>query len=260
MYAQAKQNLQAAKKRLVDIKKLKEFLRPIALLQSLIALFLIGGCLFAAQWQYNRGTSQYAVNAIIKTNLGLLPVKEPDISTLDPITNQWRTLNLIGSFDNSHQELIRNRYFEGKFGFEVLTLFSSVAGDNFWVDRGWVAAGPNAATPPQVTPAPTGEIKIRARIRSENLSRQLQGSFFVTKIISEKPKSIAKIQGVDAKSYYLDLLPNHDKSVLPLTPIALPEISGGPHFAYALQWLAFALLTLIGRALLFRETKRLALK
>ena len=182
-----------------------------------------------------------------------------DIANLDPVNNQWRKVTLQGSFPQDKQELVRNRYYEGKFGFEVLTLFKANNGENFWVDRGWVAAGPNAATPPVVEPVASGNLEITARIRSENLSRQLQGSFFVTRVSSEKPESIAKLQGVEANAYYLDLLGSPDGKVKPLTEIELPELSNGPHYAYGIQWLAFALLAIIGRFLLFRETKRLSL-
>jgi len=237
----------------------KRFLNPLSLLQSLVAVLLILGCLFASNWQFSRGSSQSKTNKIISQNLGLPTLDSADIDNLDPVANQWRSIRISGTFSQDHQELIRNRYFQGKFGFEVLTLFKSDAGPNFWVDRGWVAAGPNAATPPNVPISVSGPVQITARIRSENLSRQLQGSFFVTRVESEKPKSIAKLQGVDAKPYYLDLLPSTDAKILPITEIELPELSNGPHYAYAIQWLAFALLVLVGRILLFRETKRLSL-
>jgi surfeit locus 1 family protein len=231
----------------------------MSLLQTFVALLLIAGCLFASQWQFARGSDQSQTNKIIAQNLEQPPLDLLDIANLDPVANQWRTVKITGNFSQVHQELVRNRYYEGKFGFEVLTLFKSDGGENFWVDRGWVAAGPNAATPPKVTPAIEGKVEITARIRSENLSRQLQGSFFVTRVEGEKPKSIAKLQGVDAKPYYLDLLPSQDGNIEPLTKIELPELTNGPHYAYALQWLAFAALTLIGRVLLFREAKRLSL-
>ena len=155
--------------------------------------------------------------------------------------------------------MVRNRYHEGQFGFEVLTLFTSNSGEKFWVDRGWIAAGPNAATPPKVPRASDTDLEITARIRSENLSRQLQGSFFVTKSTPIKPANMTKIQGVSAEPYYLDLIASTEASMQPLTEIELPELSNGPHFAYALQWLAFAVLAVIGRFLLFREAKRLPL-
>jgi cytochrome oxidase assembly protein ShyY1 len=237
----------------------KRFFNPISLLQTFVALLLIAGCLFASQWQFARGSSQSQTNKIIAENLELPTLVLDDFENLDAVDNQWRTVKITGNFSPTNQELVRNRYYEGKFGFEVLTLFKSTGGENFWVDRGWVAAGPNAATPPKVTPAIEGNVEITARIRSENLSRQLQGSFFVTRVETEKPKSITKLQGVDAKPYYLDLLPSEDGKIKPLTNIDLPELSNGPHYAYAIQWLAFAALALIGRILLFREAKRLSL-
>ena len=238
---------------------MKRFFNPVSLLQTFIALVLVAACLFAAQWQFNRGGSQSATNKIIAANLDLPSLTMADIANLDPVSSQWRKVTLEGSFSQDKQELVRNRYFEGKFGFEVITLFRATNGANFWVDRGWVAAGPNAATPPIVKPVASGNLEITARIRSENLSRQLQGSFFVTRASNEKPESITKLQGVDAKPYYLDLLGSPDGKVKPLTEIELPELSNGPHYAYGIQWLAFALLAIIGRFLLFRETKRLSL-
>ena len=238
---------------------MKRFFNPISLLQSFVALLLIAACLFAAQWQFSRGSNQSANNKIIAANLDLPSLNIQDIENLDPVANQWRKITLQGKFSMSNQELVRNRYYEGKFGFEVLTLFTTTNGQNFWVDRGWVAAGPNAATPPDVEQVTGESIEITARIRSENLSRQLQGSFFVTRATSEKPESIAKLQGIDANEYYLDLLGSPDGQVRPLTEIELPELSNGPHYAYGIQWLAFALLALTGRFLIFREAKRLPL-
>ena len=238
---------------------MRKFFSFNSLLQSAIALILIVICLYAAQWQFGRGQTQSQTNGIITKNLELPALTMGQLANLDPVANQWRVATITGKFSSTHQELVRNRYFEGKFGFEVLTLFTSKAGENFWVDRGWVAAGPNASTPPTVPKVASGEVEIRVRIRSENLSRQLQGSFFVTRSIEPKPSSIANIQGVSAKPYYLDLLPNREGTVTPLTNIELPELTNGPHFAYALQWLAFAFLALIGRILLFRESKRLPL-
>ena len=238
---------------------MRRFFNPISLLQSFVALLLIAACLFAAQWQFSRGSNQSANNKIIAANLDLPSLAIDDVANLDPVANQWRKIKLQGKFSQTNQELVRNRYYEGKFGFEVLTLFTTTNGESFWVDRGWVAAGPNAATPPDVEQVTGESVEISARIRSENLSRQLQGSFFVTRATSVKPKSIAKLQGIDANEYYLDLLGSSDGQVKPLTKIELPELSNGPHYAYGIQWLAFALLALIGRFLIFREANRLPL-
>ena len=41
---------------------------------------------------------------------------------------------------------------------------------------------------------------------------------------------------------------------LSLTEIQLPDLTTGPHYAYALQWALFALVILVGRIELFRRS------
>jgi cytochrome oxidase assembly protein ShyY1 len=102
----------------------KRFFNPVSLLQTFIALVLVAACLFAAQWQFNRGGSQSATNKIIAANLDLPSLTMADIANLDPVSSQWRKVTLEGSFSQDKQELVRNRYYEGKFGFEVLMVFA----------------------------------------------------------------------------------------------------------------------------------------
>jgi cytochrome oxidase assembly protein ShyY1 len=125
------------------------------------------------------------------------------------------------------------------------------------LDRGWVKAGANAATPPSVPPTSLGTIDVIARIRSENLNKQIQGSFFALPHLSTSTTSntfsIAHAQGVSAAPFYMDLVSAMPTAAGPFNQIELPDLSDGPHYAYAIQWLAFAALILIGRGMLFRE-------
>ncbi|MSY82080.1 MAG: hypothetical protein F2687_01390 [Actinobacteria bacterium] len=91
------------------------------------------------------------------------------------------------------------------------------------------------------------------------MSRQLQGSFFA--LPQNNSAAIARASQYKESdfNFYLDLLDSENPKNAPLTPIELPDLSNGPHYAYAIQWLAFATLILLGRALLFRETQRLPL-
>ena len=154
--------------------------------------------------------------------------------------------------------MVRNRYYQGQYGFEVLHLFQSAQG-KIWINRGWVKAGTTAETPPQIPAISTIDTRILTRIRSEDLSRQLQGSFFALPHKSQSAFTSAQQFSESDFNFYLDLLQSDTPQNKPLSPIDLPDLSNGPHYAYAIQWLAFALLTLIGRGLLFRETQRLPL-
>jgi cytochrome oxidase assembly protein ShyY1 len=151
---------------------------------------------------------------------------------------------------------LRNHYFEGKYGFEVLTAFTSSNGRLFWVDRGWVRAGASAVEEPEIQPAPMGEVTITGRIRFD---RSLpQGNFFAlptdgSGLISEANAQASNTKvGIDS-NFYLDLLEGSLPELTPEVPAELPELTDGPHLAYAVQWIIFAGLIAYGRFLIRRE-------
>jgi len=131
-------------------KKAKE---PWSFFKSLIALALVVLCLWGAQWQYHRGVDRHARNTVIEERITRDAIALSEIDR-NPANNEWQTVSTSGSFDQSQQILLRNRYSEGKYGYEVLTLFTSATGEKFWVDRGWVQAGATATTPPVITNVP----------------------------------------------------------------------------------------------------------
>ena len=148
---------------------------PYALVKSLIALGLIVLCFIAAEWQYNRGVDRHARNAIILKHIALAPVDLDSVKD-SPLAAEWQTVTTQGVFDATQQILLKNRYSEGFYGFEVLTLFTTPNNERFWVDRGWVKAGATAAIAPTITPPPTNEVSITGRLRLD--SSLPRGSFF----------------------------------------------------------------------------------
>lgn len=227
-----------------------------SLLKSLIALILIAGCIWAAQWQYHRGVDRHARNNQIEDR-STQPAITIERAKSDAPSFEWRAIAAEGEFDSSRQILLRNRYFEGKYGFEILTAFKDVSGDEFWVDRGWVQAGATASIQPELPPVPTGTVKIEGRLR---LDRSLpQGKFFAIPtgskggLISEANAQSSNEESGINSTFYIDLLGGDRPELTPTVPAALPELSDGPHFAYALQWLIFGGLVIYGRFLIRRE-------
>ena len=220
---------------------------------------MIAGCLWASQWQFHRGIARQDRNAAIESRIGVSAI---DLSKAaqDPIAFEWRTVKVSGTFDATRQILLRNRYFEGKYGFEALTAFNATTGETFWVDRGWVQAGATATEQPKLPATPTREVTITARMR---LDRSLpQGKFFAIPtgkkggLISEANAQASNLsKGIDSP-FYLDLLSGDDPLLTPKVEAALPELSDGPHMAYALQWLFFGGLVVYGRFLIRREVLR----
>ena len=169
--------------------------------------------------------------------------------------HEWQPVVTEGKFDSSSQILLRNRYSEGVYGFEFLTRFTNTTGQTFWVDCGWVKAGENATTQPNLPSLPDSQVEIVGRLRLD--SSLPQGSFFAVPVSkSEGLISKANAQSGSTASlstFYLDLLSGSDKSLTPKVPAQLPELSDGPHMAYALQWIFFAGLVVYGRFLIRRD-------
>ena len=230
-----------------SLKKGKE---PWSIFKSLVALALILLCVWAAQWQYQRGVDRHARNTIIEERIARDAI---DLSSIDSVlaNNEWQSINTSGQFDQSRQILLRNRYSEGKYGYEVLTLFTTATGQKFWVDRGWVQAGATATTPPEVSIVPQGEVSITGRFRLD--SSLPRGSFFALPGSGQDLVSELNAQSqLDTESFYIDLLSGSEPSLTPDSPAQLPSLSDGPHMAYALQWLIFGGLVIYGRFLIRR--------
>jgi len=228
-------------------QKVKE---PWALFKSIIALLLIILCLWGSQWQYHRGVDRHARNAIIEKRIAQSPIELTTVKG-NLADYEWQRVVVAGTFNPDKQILLRNRYNDGKYGYEVLTLFTSTDNKSFWVDRGWVQAGATATTPPVVTALPSGEVSISGRLRLD--SSLPRGSFFALPDKGEGLVSELNAQSqLDTEKFYIDLLSGSEKSLTPEVTAQLPELSDGPHMAYALQWIFFGGLVLYGRILIRR--------
>jgi len=223
---------------------------PWSFFKTIIALGLVLLCIWAANWQYTRGVDRHARNNVIEERIAQSPI-ELSARDADPVNNEWQSVSTNGRFDSNQQILLRNRYSEGKYGYEVLTLFTSNSGEKFWVDRGWVQAGATATTPPEVTKVPEVDVIITGRFRLD--SSLPRGSFFALPGDGQGLVSELNAQSqLDTEKFYIDLLSGSDPSLTPAVPAQLPPLSDGPHMAYALQWLFFGGLIVYGRILIRR--------
>jgi len=222
-----------------------------AVLKSLLAILLVIGCLWASQWQFHRGQDRSARNTTIEERMN---IKSVDLDTVKSSVreNEWRVITTSGTFDADQQILLRNRYFEGKYGYAVLTRFTTESGDSIWVDRGWVAAGASATIAPVTSPVPTGLVSITARLRLD--SSLPSGSFFALPL-NRDDDLVSKLNaqsGLASENYYLDLISGSLPALTPTAPAEIPSLSDGPHLAYAVQWILFAGLAIYGRYLIRR--------
>jgi cytochrome oxidase assembly protein ShyY1 len=219
-----------------------------ALLKTLVALLLVLLCLWAAQWQYHRGVDRHARNNLI-VEQSQLPAVELGELTGNIDSFEWRTISIQGVFDDKNQILLRNRYSEGVYGFEQLTLFVFDQ-RKIWVDRGWIKAGSNATIPPQLQQTNDENVRITGRLRLD--SSLPQGKFFAVANNAQRDlvSQLDARKGIQTEEFYIDLISVSDTAMNPDVPVDLPELSDGPHMAYALQWIFFGALVIYGRRLI----------
>jgi surfeit locus 1 family protein len=198
----------------------------------LLSLALAFGCLIASHWQLDKGLKLTEKNRAISAAQNSNPISDPSSYSVD---QTWQRFSLTGSFSNEYS-LLRDQYLNGQYGFHVMQTFNSKTLGNILVDRGWVAAGKDAQTPPYVPQINASEDKITVRLRTEFLNTHPGGSLFAIP---------AKVN-VTKKAYF-DLLDSVKNK--PLSEIDLPDLSTGPHYAYAIQWLFFALVVIALRVI-----------
>lgn len=211
---------------------------------TLLAALLIFLCSIAAIWQFHKGETRTRENQKISRNISQQPASVTHLVNIEIPINTWRRYSISGFFDGTPSFLARNSYNNGKYGFEVFNQFESVSGEKMWIDRGWIAAPGSASLTPQA-PAPVHSSEtITIRLRNSMESKNVGGSLYATGPISGHAFPISGYYGD-----FLDGTINH-----PLTEIQLPDLTTGPHYAYALQWALFALVILVGRIELFRRS------
>lgn len=226
---------------------------------TLLALSLIALCLQASRWQYQRYEVRHANNEIIRANVNQVTDENAlKTSQENQTLIAWKKISLAGRFEPEKEILVRNRYHEGVYGYGVVTLFISDSGRKYWVDRGWVRAGKDAKTVPMTQPVTTALITIEGRVRTSNIEKQLGGTLFAFPSQSGESE-LEKWNGSESlqtEAVYFDLISTTPAQYTPNIRTPLPELSDGPHLAYAVQWLLFALLVLLGWWLVIREDRK----
>ena len=232
---------------------------------SLIAMLAIALFVDLGKWQWSRKESRDQINRVLATNLSSPPVALSGVmnTSVEPRrSDRWRRIQVSGSFD-SRTYYVRGRAYHGKYGYAVLSLFrSSDEKTVLWIDRGWVAAPGNASEQPMAVAPPTGIVKLLGRVRGlDSLDNPGPGGALfglpfkqaetVATFISKLATSEPTIKG------YVELISSAPSGQHQPVPRDIPEVTPGPHLAYAIQWYFFALLILLGRILLGRDEYRL---
>lgn len=120
-------------------------------------LVLVPVTLGLGLWQLDRAAQKRALEAEYWQNAGALPLAEAQRSQ----TRAFRRLRITGRFDPNRYFLVDNQVHRGRAGYTVIALFTSVGGERYLVNRGWVAGSVSRGELPEVE-VPRKEVEILA--------------------------------------------------------------------------------------------------
>lgn len=216
---------------------------------SLVTLTLIPTFKALSDWQWRRLDQRISFNSELESevNLPAVPFTQlsPDGKFLKA-TDMWHPVTAKGIFLIDQQYLVRKKSLNAQAGLWVVTPLKLNNGKIITVVRGWVPAGEDAKSSPQLTAIKATPIELVGRLRqisSTNLSEP-----------NDLP--IGQRLSIDPKygNAYLELVTSNPNLQTPeITPIPLPELTEGPHRSYAIQWLIFIVMLIGGYLILLRN-------
>jgi cytochrome oxidase assembly protein ShyY1 len=149
---------------------------------------------------------------------------------------------------------VRKKSLESDLGFWVITPLVTKDGHRILINRGWTAATQGALDSPTLSAPPKGHVDVAGRVQIVKPRQDPQPlDLPIGQVDTVVPTEIVSNAPV-INNAYLEMTASRPNSLTPeLRVIPGPEITEGPHRSYALQWIFFAIMTVIGWGVLVRN-------
>jgi len=253
------------------VSAFKFLLTPKWIVVTLVCVAMLPAFQALSNWQWHRLHARQAYNVEIQAEIDQAPVPISDLlvfndeSRVVPEKSQWRTVELTGTWLPSQQVLVRKKSLESNLGLWVVTPLKLVDGTVVMINRGWTAAANSAVDSPVVAEVPKGTIEVLGRIRDVQVRTKPgptdlpvgQVDRIIPLEILNSPKTL-----INAYVEMTASRPESKSSEIRILPE--PEVTEGAHRSYALQWMFFEIMTVIGWTILvrneFKEQQKIALR
>ncbi|WP_344072973.1 SURF1 family protein, partial [Prauserella alba] len=161
---------------------------------------------------------------------------------------EWRRVIVEGTYLPDDEVIARLRTVQGEPAFEVLTPLRTIDGPTVLINRGFVRPANDTGVPDFAAP-PQGRVTVEARVRIDENDPSNRDAFADETTdgrlhsYSVDSRVVARATDLDIKPGYYQLEPGEPGV---LTALPLPQLQAGPYFSYALQWIAFGAMALLG--------------
>jgi len=229
----------------------------------IFAILVSAGCVRLGFWQLHRLAARRAANAKLAERLSR-PAAPALEAMRDTASAEFRRATATGTFDWDHELSLAARTHEGSPGANILTPLRVPGTDTaVLINRGWVYAAdamsvdfarwrePHAAAVTgYLVDIPHGGRGMVSATSNPRVVRRLQ----YDSLAKRMPYPIAPFILVATENRS----PGPPTASRDSTPARLPTplLDEGPHLGYAIQWFAFAVIGLVGAAVVARADRR----
>ncbi len=223
-------------------------LRPGWIVTHLIVIAIVVLFVNLGLWQLDRHAERQ--DEIARTEAALAGAPVPLDEALGAEDVAHRPTTATGTYLADGQVQLSPRSNADRPGYEVLTPLALADGRTLVVNRGWMPLDSPMPLPP------AGEVAVEGRLQPPTTARQvLPPGGDVAELVSSV--DLARLSGqVDdlVTTAYLERVDEEARTAgdlpLPAGPVSL---DAGNHLSYAVQWVVFAAVGLIGYPLLLRR-------
>lgn len=208
-------------------------------------------CVLLGVWQMARLSSKHHTNIVLRRNAHAAPVEvttllQPTGAVPSRTDVQFRSATATGTYDATHQSLLRNQQINDDNGYLVVTPLH-MRGATFLVVRGFITGASATVTAP---PPPSGQVSVTTRLWPSQTAPDKAQQLSRGQVESINAVQQAARLGSPVLNGYGELL-SGQAGTAGLTVIPPPDLSnpaGGvpeiQHLAYVIQWFLFAALAL----------------
>ena len=249
----------------------KFLLTPKWILVTLICLAMLPAFQALSNWQWHRLHDRQAYNVTIQAEIDKPPVALSELtvsvpeSVTVPVGSQWRTVEMTGSWLSGNQVLVRKKSLESDLGLWVVTPLRLSDGTVVMVNRGWIAAANSAVDSPVVATVPIGTIEVLGRLREvQDRTKPAPSDLPAGQVDRIIPLEIVSGATTLSNAYVEMTASRPESKSADIRTLPEPEVTEGAHRSYALQWMFFEIMTVIGWSILvrneFKEQQKKALR
>ncbi|GLK06842.1 SURF1 family protein [Streptosporangium carneum] len=237
-------------------------LTPRWLALHVVVLLVIPAFVFLGRWQFGRFEERSTSSHQTTANLSAAPVPVETLTAPGggvPAKDRYRSVTVKGTFDATHQLLVRRRVQDSVVGFYVLTPLETGEGRGVLVNRGWVKAGATADASPEVPPPSTGEVTVTGRLQpsetEESSGIRDRKGLPPGQVLLINTEAIGRGLPYKLLGGYVDLTAQSPQAAAAPAPVPAPDVGGGGglNLAYGVQWWLFIGIAVGGWALLIRR-------